>query len=443
VRKAFERQLNAARGQGLPLPHALRQDFETKFGADFGGVRIHTDAQSDQLNRSVQAKAFTAGQDIFFREGAYEPGSRPGQELIAHELTHVIQQRATNGRENHLIQRRVGFEFENWGIRLVKGDIEEYKKDLETSNRKSGFNKVQNREKFLERNISKYPPLKRKEEVIKGTYFTLEADDTAGSDVSPASNVEFVLHGERTTEPEKAGFTFQQRDEMRKTAKEAAALAQSIYDKQKKPFSAAEVLSNSGTRAPKDVIVHELSDPGYLFQATAGIRPDRVTYVFSEGESSGLFKGGSFGGAFVNAAKAAIEGVEGVPKEARSLRLTNLLTLVTKYILGARSYEKGNIKEITPMMARTDFGTLSNVAGINYRFTPQLFLDPLQKGARRGVRGSNAVRRPFPIEREQSIFVRLRRGKKKVGFGLAVAVKEMISAPLEPEIDECLPAMLI
>ena len=86
---------------------------------------------------------------------------------------------------------------------------------------------------------------------------------------------------------------------------------------------------------------------------------------------------------------------------------------------------------------------LSNVAGINYRFTPQLFLDPLQKGARRGVRGSNAVRRPFPIEREQSIFVRLRRGKKKVGFGLAVAVKEMISAPLEPEIDECLPAMLI
>ena len=58
-------------------------------------MRIPTDAQSDQLNRSVQAKAFTAGQDIFFREGAYEPGSRPGQELIAHELTHVIQQNSS------------------------------------------------------------------------------------------------------------------------------------------------------------------------------------------------------------------------------------------------------------------------------------------------------------------------------------------------------------
>jgi hypothetical protein len=91
----FKQQLDASRGRGQPLPDALRQDFETKFGADFGGVRIHTDAQSDQLNRSVQAKAFTAGQDIFFREGAYEPGSRPGQELIAHELTHVTQQNSS------------------------------------------------------------------------------------------------------------------------------------------------------------------------------------------------------------------------------------------------------------------------------------------------------------------------------------------------------------
>jgi hypothetical protein len=60
--------------------------------ADFSGVKVHTDAQSDQLNRSIQAKAFTTGQDVFFRAGAYQPGSRAGQELIAHELTHVVQQ---------------------------------------------------------------------------------------------------------------------------------------------------------------------------------------------------------------------------------------------------------------------------------------------------------------------------------------------------------------
>jgi hypothetical protein len=61
-------------------------------GADFSGVKVHTDAQSDQLNKSIQAKAFTTGQDVFFRQGAYEPSSQGGQELIAHELTHVVQQ---------------------------------------------------------------------------------------------------------------------------------------------------------------------------------------------------------------------------------------------------------------------------------------------------------------------------------------------------------------
>jgi hypothetical protein len=97
VRKAFERQLNAAREQGQPLPPALREDFETKFGADFSRVRVHADALADQLNQSIQAKAFTTGQDVFFRRGAYEPGSTSGQRLIAHELTHVAQQgRATS-----------------------------------------------------------------------------------------------------------------------------------------------------------------------------------------------------------------------------------------------------------------------------------------------------------------------------------------------------------
>jgi hypothetical protein len=72
-------------------------------GADFSGVTVHTDTQSDQLNRSVQAKAFTTGQDIFFRQGAYQPSSRSGQELIAHELTHVVQQHGS-GIESPICQ---------------------------------------------------------------------------------------------------------------------------------------------------------------------------------------------------------------------------------------------------------------------------------------------------------------------------------------------------
>ncbi|MEW6499265.1 MAG: DUF4157 domain-containing protein, partial [Cyanobacteriota bacterium] len=88
----LEATIQQARGNGQPLAQSIREPMEQAFGANFSGVKIHTDAQSNQLNRSIQAKAFTTGQDIFFREGAYEPGSRGGQELIAHELTHVVQQ---------------------------------------------------------------------------------------------------------------------------------------------------------------------------------------------------------------------------------------------------------------------------------------------------------------------------------------------------------------
>ncbi|MEH2399840.1 eCIS core domain-containing protein [Nostoc sp.] len=88
----LEASINQARGGGQPLAKNIREPMEQGFGADFSRVKVHTDTQSDQLNRAIQAKAFTTGQDVFFRQGAYEPGSLGGQELLAHELTHVVQQ---------------------------------------------------------------------------------------------------------------------------------------------------------------------------------------------------------------------------------------------------------------------------------------------------------------------------------------------------------------
>jgi hypothetical protein len=87
-----EAGIAASRGGGSPLPDALRAPLESSLGADFSGVRVHSDARSHALNESIQAKAFTTGQDVFFGQGAYQPGSRSGQELLAHELTHVVQQ---------------------------------------------------------------------------------------------------------------------------------------------------------------------------------------------------------------------------------------------------------------------------------------------------------------------------------------------------------------
>lgn len=93
----LEGAINRAKGGGQPLEAGLQRSMSQAMGADFSGVRVHTDGHADQLNKSIQAKAFTTGQDIFFAQRQYDPGSTEGQELIAHELTHVVQQK---GRVN-------------------------------------------------------------------------------------------------------------------------------------------------------------------------------------------------------------------------------------------------------------------------------------------------------------------------------------------------------
>lgn len=92
IQAKVEEGIEQAKGSGESLDLSVRQPMESGFGADFSGVKVHTDSTSDKLNKSIQAKAFTTGKDIFFKKGEYQPHSKEGQELIAHELTHVVQQ---------------------------------------------------------------------------------------------------------------------------------------------------------------------------------------------------------------------------------------------------------------------------------------------------------------------------------------------------------------
>ncbi|BAU09887.1 hypothetical protein LEP3755_03630 [Leptolyngbya sp. NIES-3755] len=94
--EALEPEIARSSSQGHPLADSIRKPMEQAFRADFSQVNVHTDAESDRLNRSIHAKAFTTGHDIFFRQGNYRPNNRQGQSLIAHELTHVIQQRRSS-----------------------------------------------------------------------------------------------------------------------------------------------------------------------------------------------------------------------------------------------------------------------------------------------------------------------------------------------------------
>jgi hypothetical protein len=80
-------------GGGAPLPAGTRADMESRFGQDFGDVRVHTDSAAHESARSVGAHAYTVGSNIVFQRDRYDPGSDTGRHMLAHELTHVVQQR--------------------------------------------------------------------------------------------------------------------------------------------------------------------------------------------------------------------------------------------------------------------------------------------------------------------------------------------------------------
>lgn len=85
-------RINRERSGGQPLDEGVQARVGADMSYDFGEVRVHTSPEADALSHQLGAKAFTTGHDIFFREGAYSPHSSGGQELIGHELSHVVQQ---------------------------------------------------------------------------------------------------------------------------------------------------------------------------------------------------------------------------------------------------------------------------------------------------------------------------------------------------------------
>lgn len=97
-------RLSDSTGGGEPIPHKTRSEMETGFGADFSDVRIHRDTPAQAIARDLNAQAFTSGKNIYFNSGRYNPDSPGGKRLLAHELTHTIQQQP--GRKNNDTQIR-------------------------------------------------------------------------------------------------------------------------------------------------------------------------------------------------------------------------------------------------------------------------------------------------------------------------------------------------
>jgi hypothetical protein len=108
---------HALNSPGRALDPPVRQEMENRFGRDFSYVRVHTDATAARSARDVSANAYTVGSDIVFGTGRFAPTTREGRRLLAHELTHVVQQSgaartANSAGAQHMLQRDMGFEFQ-------------------------------------------------------------------------------------------------------------------------------------------------------------------------------------------------------------------------------------------------------------------------------------------------------------------------------------------
>lgn len=106
VTSGIESRIRNIRGGGQSLDRATRFFFEPRFGVDFESVRVHTDAAAENITNRINAKAFTFGQDVVFGAGQYVPDGNEGKRLIAHELTHVLQQSGTSRNADTISLKR-------------------------------------------------------------------------------------------------------------------------------------------------------------------------------------------------------------------------------------------------------------------------------------------------------------------------------------------------
>jgi hypothetical protein len=99
-----ESDLNSTKSSGHLMDKNTKQEMESGFGTDFSNVNIHTDSKAVQMSNHLGAKAFTHGNDVYFNKGKYNPDTKEGKHLLAHELTHTIQQ--TGGKTRNSIQKQ-------------------------------------------------------------------------------------------------------------------------------------------------------------------------------------------------------------------------------------------------------------------------------------------------------------------------------------------------
>jgi hypothetical protein len=235
-----ETDIQQSRGGGTALDNNVRVQMESAFDADFSGVRIHTDSKADSLNRNLSAKAFATGQDVFFRQGAYNPGSSSGRELIAHELTHVVQQR--NGAvSTKLVVNKPGDRFEQEADSAARAVIQREQTDISIQRQSEEDEPVQT--KFIQRQSEEDEPAQAKfiqrqseeDEPAQAKFIQRQSEED-----EPAQ-AKFIQRQSEEDEPAQAKFIQRQAESAEPSeAERAIAIAKALAAEQEANKALAE-----------------------------------------------------------------------------------------------------------------------------------------------------------------------------------------------------------
>jgi uncharacterized protein DUF4157 len=369
VSSELEVSLQRARGGGQSLPEKLRVPVEQVFGADFSGVHVHTGTQAHELSRSLRARAFTTGQDIFFRHGEYNPASAAGRELLAHELTHVVQQDGGT-HVRRVLQRAVGFEFEvgSWTLEKLGAPL--------STAQEAGTAEIPN-------SSIDTGGLNKDVEVYHGDHFKLKPDEADDG----SFHVEFV------TDPP----GFQETKEGKKQLKKSMKDLKNLCDKLLGMRSGAKlkrtgdifpkILSDDIGATEREVLITLTPRIDAEPQVTGGIRLDQLADVmeklspgtlgsespkqkakrltgrsllsgkqFRDADLVGASPGHARAGYSTFYATLTARGVA-LPSATPSAEMVGLLALIRSYLI-AGSQAMAFPKSVAALMARTDMGTI-------------------------------------------------------------------------------------
>ncbi|HCB48831.1 MAG TPA: hypothetical protein DEP47_04750 [Chloroflexi bacterium] len=174
VTSAMHEQIQSLRGGGRPLTMAERAFFEPRIGCDFSHVRLHTDARAQETARALRAHAYTMGQDVMFGKGEYSFVIKEDQKLLAHELTHVVQQSHCHGLTGVQTKQKLssGYTLDpKFDLELILGPKPE--------SQSAAVDQAQLLElyKYLKRIRRVAPALKQLVKNVLEAYFTDFADD--------------------------------------------------------------------------------------------------------------------------------------------------------------------------------------------------------------------------------------------------------------------------